>query len=241
MWVWLHAMEGRRAHIAHLQYDCYLPDEQWYFRSGVEQVLNALSKNKRITADLGLTGFGPAFGATADLALHDRLCDLFGDDLGPAMRLQWQGRTTFGLQKLDRHPQDLGYAMQWAVGLELALLCDDLDQLSLTIDYPNGGAVSQYPQLIRCLMNKPYRDELIDQCHPAVIHGTDLKNIKRELSIDEILKLTRTSPAKALGLKNKGHLQVGADADIAICRENGHVSEMFLEPCGRLMIHGKFL
>lgn len=238
---WLHAMEGRRAHIAHLQYDCYLPDEQWYFRSGVEPILKALSKNKRITADLGLTGFGPAFGATADLALHDRLCDLFGDDVGPAMRLQWSGRTAFGLQKLDRHPQNLGYALQWAVGLELALLCDDLDQLSLTIDYPNGGAVSQYPQLIRCLTNKPYRDELIEQCHPAVMHCTDLKNITRELTLDEILKLTRTSPAHALRLKNKGNLQLGSDADIAIYKAHVNVSEMFFEPCKRLMIQGKFL
>ena len=97
---WLAALDGHRAHIAHLQYDCYCYDEDWYMRSSVEDVLTALQCNKQITADVGLTGFGPAYALTSDLALHDRLLELFGEDVGPAMRFQWDGRTAFGLQPL---------------------------------------------------------------------------------------------------------------------------------------------
>jgi formylmethanofuran dehydrogenase subunit A len=41
-------------------------------------------------------------------------------------------------------------------------------------------------------------------------------SIDRELGFKEIAIMTRAGQAKALGLKNKGHLGVGADADIAI-------------------------
>jgi formylmethanofuran dehydrogenase subunit A len=43
-----------------------------------------------------------------------------------------------------------------------------------------------------------------------------LPSIDRELSLYELAVVTRAGQAKALGLKNKGHLGVGADADIAI-------------------------
>ncbi|MBL4700903.1 MAG: amidohydrolase family protein [Phycisphaeraceae bacterium] len=238
---WIDALDGRRAHIAHLQYDCYLPDPRWYLRSGAQQVLTALQSQKQITADLGLTGFGPAYALTADLALHDRLLDLFGDDAGPALRFQWEGQSAFALQQLDRDPRNLGYAMQWAVGLELVLLSDNLDQLSLTLDYPNGGAIAHYPHLIACLMNKPYRDEQFKRCHKAMTQCTSLKQITRELSLTEIAKLTRTSPARALGLQNKGRLQPGADADLVIYRPLDDVSKLLFNKAESLMIAGEFV
>jgi formylmethanofuran dehydrogenase subunit A len=238
---WLNAMAGRRAHIAHLQYDCYKPDRKWYLRSGVEDVLTALHANKQLTADVGLTGFGPAYALTADLALHDRLLELFGDDAGPALRFQWDGLTVFGLQPLHRYEDDLGYAMQWATGLELVLQADDLTQLSLTLDYPNGGAVSLYPQLIRCLMNKAYRDEMLKQCHPAATQATGLKQIKRELSFAQIMQLTRLSPAHALGLQNRGNLQIGSIADLAVYTELQQSGELFDQQPERLMVAGTFL
>ncbi|HCD33652.1 MAG TPA: hypothetical protein DER01_14680 [Phycisphaerales bacterium] len=238
---WLAAMDGCRAHIAHLQYDCYRYDEDWYLRSSVEDVLTALQRNKQITADVGLVGFGPAYALTSDLALHDRLLDLFGDDAGPALRFQWDGRSAFGLQPLDRDPQNLGYAMQWATGLELILLADNLDQLSLSIDYPNGGAVSLYPQLIHCLTNKSYRDAMLKQCHPAATQCTTLKQITRELSLDELLQLTRISPAHALGLKHKGDLKVGSRADMAMYQTPQCKIQTLSDKPTRMMIAGQFL
>jgi formylmethanofuran dehydrogenase subunit A len=238
---WLDAMQGRRAHIAHLQYHCYDYDDEWYLRSDAQRVLKHLDANPQVTADVGLTTFGPAYAMTADLALHDRLVELFGEDAGPALRFQWEGRTAFGLQPLARDPQDLGYAMQWATGLELILLADNLEQLSLSIDYPNGGAIANYPQLIRCLMDKSFRDAILKQAHPAATQATTLKNITRELTFDEILQLTRISPAHALGLKNKGNLNVGSDADLVIFpRQSPDSTACYASP-SRVMIHGRFL
>ncbi len=238
---WLDAMVGRRAHIAHLQYHCYAYDEDWYLRSDVECVLKHLNDNPQITADVGLTAFGPAYGMTADLALHDRLVALFGDEVGPTLRFQWEGRTSFGLQPLDRDPQNLGYAMQWATGLELILLADNLNQLSLSIDYPNGGAIASYPQLIRCLMDKSYRDALLAKAHPAATQATNLKQITRQLSFDEILQLTRISPAHALGLENKGNLNLSSDADLVIYPDSISKTGDFSQTPTHVMIDGRFL
>ncbi|MFG0251191.1 MAG: amidohydrolase family protein [Phycisphaeraceae bacterium JB051] len=238
---WLDALQGRRAHLAHLQYHCYDYDDDWYLRSDVERVLKQLQANPQITADVGLTTFGPAYGMTADLALHDRLVELFGDEVGPTLRFQWEGRTSFGLQPLARDPQNLGYAMQWATGLELILLADNLNQLSLSIDYPNGGAIANYPQLIRCLMDKSYRDAILKEAHPAATQATTLKHISRQLTFDEVLQLTRTSPAKALGLKNKGNLHVGSDADLVIYPDAILKTGDFCQTPARVMINGRFL
>ena len=47
-----------------------------------------------------------------------------------------------------------------------------------------------------------------------------LPSITRELSLYDIAIVTRAGQAKALGLPNKGHLGVGADADVAIYNVN---------------------
>ncbi len=47
-----------------------------------------------------------------------------------------------------------------------------------------------------------------------------LPSINRELSLYDLAIVTRAGQAKALGLKEKGHLGVGADADVAIFNLN---------------------
>jgi formylmethanofuran dehydrogenase subunit A len=52
-----------------------------------------------------------------------------------------------------------------------------------------------------------------------------LPSIDRELSLYELAIVTRAGQAKALGLKDKGHLGVGADADIAIYNINPELDD----------------
>jgi formylmethanofuran dehydrogenase subunit A len=54
--------------------------------------------------------------------------------------------------------------------------------------------------------------------------------LAREYTLQEIAIITRAAPAKLLGLRNKGHLGVGADADITIYMENDDKEEMFSAP-----------
>jgi formylmethanofuran dehydrogenase subunit A len=60
----------------------------------------------------------------------------------------------------------------------------------------------------------------LKRCHKKAQKKSLLPYIKRELSLYELAIVTRAGQAKALGLKNKGHLGVGADADVAIYNIN---------------------
>ncbi len=117
-------------------------------------------------------------------------------------------------------------AVQWATGLELLLLIKDPWRIFLTTDHPNAGPFIFYPQVIKLLMDKDFRAEIIAGLPKKIHERTLLAEISREYSLYEIAIITRAGTAKALGLTNKGHLGIGADADIAIYSKDD-IEKMF--------------
>ena len=121
--------------------------------------------------------------------------------------------------------------MQWAIGLETFLLTEDPNKIFLTTDHPNGAPFTSYPHLIKLLMDKTFRDDLLDQMSIDISKHTILKDIRREYSMSEIATMTRSAPARILGLKNKGSLSKGADADITVYDSKiKDIEEMFASP-----------
>jgi formylmethanofuran dehydrogenase subunit A len=86
----------------------------------------------------------------------------------------------------------------------------------MTTDHPNGGPFTSYPKIIAWLMSKKAREATLKKVNPRARSRSLLPSMDRELGFYEIALMTRAGQAKALGLKSKGHLSVGADADIAI-------------------------
>jgi formylmethanofuran dehydrogenase subunit A len=121
-------------------------------------------------------------------------------------------------------------ALQWAIGLETFLLMEDPWRMFLTTDHPNGAPFYTYPHLIRLLMNKSFRDEMLLKINPDAQKMTIVGSLGREYTLDEIAILTRAGPARSLGLKDLGHLGVGARADITVYRDNPNREEMFATP-----------
>jgi len=126
--------------------------------------------------------------------------------------------------------------IQWAIGQELALLVKDPWKVALTTDHPNAGPFIGYPIIISMLMSKKRRDELAAEVHKAIYDRSELPSIDREYDLNEIAIITRGMAAKTLGLSEhgKGHLGIGADADIAIYdmtpeeRDAGKIQKAFL-------------
>jgi formylmethanofuran dehydrogenase subunit A len=107
--------------------------------------------------------------------------------------------------------------VQWAIGLELPLLIKDPWKVFLTTDHPNGGPFTRYPRIIAWLMSNKYREKTISEVNKAVNKRSVLPTIDREYDFNEVAILTRAGQARAFGLENyKGHLGVGAHADIAV-------------------------
>ena len=118
----------------------------------------------------------------------------------------------------------------WRTGLELFLLIDDPWQVLLTTDHHNAGPFVCYPQVIKLLMDRDYRAAMFERINHRGRKDALLPEPKREYSLYEIAIITRAGAARALGLKNKGHLGVGADADITIYADQDDKEEMFAQP-----------
>jgi formylmethanofuran dehydrogenase subunit A len=108
------------------------------------------------------------------------------------------------------------HAMMWSIGLELALLIEDPWKIYLTTDHPNGGPFTTYPLIISWLMSKTSREKTLKKINKRAKRRGLLSSLDREYTLFEIAIATRAGQAKALGLSQKGHLGIGADADLAI-------------------------
>jgi formylmethanofuran dehydrogenase subunit A len=123
------------------------------------------------------------------------------------------------------------HALQWGIGLELFLLSRDPWRLVLSTDHPNGGSFLSYPRLIRLLMDREFRNEAIRRVNRKAMKRTVLlDDLDREYTLEEIAIITRAGPARLLGLRDKGHLGIGADADITIYDDREDREAMFAAP-----------
>jgi formylmethanofuran dehydrogenase subunit A len=127
-------------------------------------------------------------------------------------------------------------AVQWAVGLELLLLITDPWRIFLTTDHPNGAGFWRYSEIVQLLMDVDYRRERLKLLSPKALKRTVLPDLDRQYTLSEIVTITSAGPARALGLPHKGHLGVGADADVAIYPESPGSVALFKSP--RYVIKG---
>jgi formylmethanofuran dehydrogenase subunit A len=142
--------------------------------------------------------------------------DLYGLTGNKWVNHDVETETSAGIVPFRYRRKSYVHAVQWSIGLELALLIKDPWKIFMTTDHPNAGPFTSYPKIIGWLLSKKAREATMRRINPRAKSQSFLPSIDRELSLYEIAVMTRAGQAKALGLKNKGHLGVGADADIAI-------------------------
>jgi formylmethanofuran dehydrogenase subunit A len=179
-------------------------------------VADAFNRHPNLTADAGAVLFGDAVTITADGPWQHLLYQLTGRKWG---NLDVENETGCGIVPYVYKDRSLVNAVQWAVGLELLLLIDDPWRVFLTTDHPNGGAFWRYPEIIQLLMDVEFRKEQIKTLPEAAQKRITLAEIDRQFTLSDIAIVTSAGPARALGLSQKGHLGVGADADITIYPE----------------------
>ena len=206
--------EGRPAmHVTHVQ---FTGRKGWSWadvRSGAPEIADYVNKNDHVSIDPGQLIFTNVTWMTAD---------------GPAMfalykltKTKWfnadvESETGAGIVSATYKKSNYVNAMQWGIALELALLVKNPWKIFLTTDHPNGGPFTSYPRVISWLVSKQARQKLIDKINKTAKRRLNLPGIDREYSLYEIATITRAATAKSLGLGAKGHLGLGADADIAI-------------------------
>lgn len=220
-------LEGRRAHMAHLQYHAYGGDDWFTMRSAAKEIAEHFNAHPNLTCDAGAVLFGNTVTVTADGPWQHLLFELTGRKWG---NLDVENETGCGVVPYVYKEKNLVNAIQWAVGLELMLLIDDPWRVCLTTDHPNGATFWRYPEILQLLMNADFRKEQLKQFPEKTLGRMVLPELTREYTLREVAIITSAGPARTLGLKQKGHLGIGADADIAIYNENKNAVEMFAYP-----------
>src|SRR3990172_8251568 len=176
-----------------------------------------MKNNNHMKIDMGQLIFTDTTTMTADGPFEYTLYELSGHKW---VNSDVETETSGGIIPFRYKRKNVVNATQWSIGLELALMINDPWKIFMTTDHPNGGPFFAYPKIIAWVMRKKARMETLKRTHPKAQKRSLLPTVDRELSLYELAIVTRAGQAKALGLASKGHLGVGADADIAIYNVN---------------------
>ena len=225
----LDAAEGRRIHFAHAQFYAYGAVDPANpgtggFRSAAERIAQAITDNPNATLDIGQVVFGQTVTVSLDILRQ------FAGRKGAKPKkwvLNAGDAEGGGVVPFLYRPRGPTSSLQWAIGLEIMLLSTDPERTILTTDHPNGGPFTQYPRIIHLLMDKSERDREIATLPSVVGERSSLPGLEREYTLSEIAQLTRSGPAKLLGLADRGHLRAGARADVAVYRDDANRTAMF--------------
>jgi formylmethanofuran dehydrogenase subunit A len=203
-------------HSTHLQFHSYGGTGWGDFESKAKEVMDYVNKNKAITVDTGNVTLDETTTMTADGPFEHHLQGL--------NHLKWcnvdvEMETAAGVVPYVYDPNIKVCDIQWAVGLELALYAKDMNRIFITTDHPNAGPFTRYPRVIKWLMSKKAREAVLDSFKhkDKVIAATNLHTLDRELSLYEIAQMTRSGPAKCLGMGSiYGGLAPGMNADVGV-------------------------
>jgi formylmethanofuran dehydrogenase subunit A len=223
----MRALEGRRAHFAHVQFHSYGGEPGGLPSSRVRELADYVDAHPSISVDVGQVVFGDTTSLTGDGPLGYYLHGVTG-------RKWFNGDVELeegcGIVPIRYKPRSHVHATQWAIGLEWLLLARDPWRVVLSTDHPNGGSFLAYPEIVRLLMDRDHRREAMRAVNARALQKTTLPDLDREYTLSEVVIATRAAPARLLGLPRKGHLGPGADADVAVLRPGPDWREAFASP-----------
>ncbi len=216
--------QGRRMHLAHIQFYGYDDKGKRGFSSGAEKLADAVNKSKNISVDIGQVMFEKTLTISSDIWKQNHSKSYANPDKWIISEVEDGGG---GIVPYEYKENNFVNALQWAIGLELFLLIKDPWRVFLTTDHPNGAPFTSYPELMRLLMDRDFRNSKIDGINKEVKEISNLSFLKREYSLYDIATMTRAAPAKILGLDDRGSLRNGSVADISIYDPKKPIDKMF--------------
>jgi len=220
--------EGLPLHLTHIQFHSYGTEGDFHFSSGAAELAESLNANPNISVDVGQILFGQTITASGDTMAQHRNHHHAKPDKWVVMDIECDAGC--GLVPFKYSDKNFVNALQWAIGLEIFLLVNDPWRVFLTTDHPNGAPFTSYPHLIRLLMDRSFRDDMLKTLEPRAAAMSTLGSIDREYSLYEIAIMTRAAPARSLGLTDRGHLGAGAAADITVYKPQNNKERMFEKP-----------
>ena len=223
------AANGLPIHLTHIQFQSYGNNGDRGFSSAAVEISNYLNKIPNLTCDVGQIMFGQTVTMSGDSMTQHKNHKHAHPNKWMCMDIECEAGC--GVVPFKYQDKSFVNALQWAIGLEIFLLAEDPWKVFLTTDHPNGAPFTSYPHLIKLLMDKSFRNDILNQLPKDILEHTILHTLNREYTLNEIAIMTRSAPAKILGLSKKGNFSHGSDADITIYDKNKKDPEdMFAHP-----------
>ncbi len=224
----IRAAEGLPLHLTHIQFHSYGVGGDRHFDSGATRIAELLKQNPNISIDVGQVMFGATCTASGDSMRQYNGAKNADPKKWVIMDIECDAGC--GVVPFRYRDKSYVHSLQWAIGLETFLLCEDPWRIFLTTDHPNGAPFYTYPHLIRLLMDRSFRKDMMQKVHPEALTNSTLPALDREYSLYEVAIMTRAGPARSLGLKDRGHLGPGACADITVYADDADREAMFATP-----------
>ena len=217
------AAQGLPLHLAHLQFYSYGTEGRRGFSSAAARMAERVNATPEITVDVGQVMFGQTVTISSDVLRQFSA----RAQARPKKSVIVDGVADGGGVVPFDYRADFFGSLQWAIGLELFLLIDDPWRVFFTTDHPNGAPFTAYPEIFSLLMSREARAKAMEGLSKRALALSTLPGLTREYTLEDIAVMTRAAPAKLLGLKDRGHLGVGALADVAVYRKGEDIGAMF--------------
>jgi formylmethanofuran dehydrogenase subunit A len=222
------AVEGHPVHLTHIQFHSYGTEGDRGFSSAAAEIAEAVNRRVNVSVDVGQVMFGRTVTVSGDTMRQYANHGHAHPNKWTCMDIECEAGC--GVVPFRYRDKNFVNALQWAIGLELFLMVEDPWRVFLTTDHPNGAPFTSYPRLIRLLMDRSYRNDMLAQIHPDAAAMSRLDSLEREYSLYEIAVMTRAAPARILGLADRGHLGAGARADITVYHDLADAEKTFERP-----------
>ncbi len=232
------AADGYPIHLTHVQFHIYGTEGPLQFSSAAAELVNALEKHPNVTIDVGQIMFGQTVTISGD-TMRQYANSAFASPRKSAL-IDIECQSGCGAVPFRYRNRSFVHSLQWAIGLELFLMIKDPARVLLTTDHPNGASFTSYPHLIRLLMDRSFRETALAEIDGEAQAATQLRGLEREYSLEDICIMTRSAPAKLLGLTEMSTLSAGAIADAVVYRDDPNREAMFSKPL-MLFRHGKVI
>jgi formylmethanofuran dehydrogenase subunit A len=224
----IRATDGLPLHLTHIQFHSYGVGGDRHFDSGAARIAELLKQYPHISIDVGQVLFGQTCTASGDSMRQYNGAKNADPKRWVVMDIECDAGC--GVVPFRYRDTSFVHSLQWAIGLETFLLCEDPWRIFLTTDHPNGAPFYTYPHLIRLLMDRSFRKEMMLKVEPEALKNSTLPSLDREYTMYEVAVMTRAGPARSLGLKDRGHLGPGACGDVTVYNDNADREAMFATP-----------
>ncbi|MFX1569186.1 MAG: amidohydrolase family protein [Promethearchaeota archaeon] len=184
-----------------------------------EQLIKFINENRHFDIDIAFIGFNPV----NPLITSDRrlINSMFSEDIidNPhkliSSATEFEGDSFITTRIFDKN--NYLHCVLWANALDLTLNIKNKFQTSFSLNFPNYANVSDIPEIATWLVSKQARDNFMKGMNNEFLNKNSLLSEEKILTFLEFVCMTRTSPAKSLGLIDiKGNLGYGADGDLNI-------------------------